>query len=183
MSKTSPASPGKAACEKLCLACGLCCDGTIFADVKLQARDSATRLRWLGVPVLAASTKGCGPGFTQPCPALNGGGCKIYAERPQYCRQFDCLLLKDVKAGETTPARALKLIQKARGQADEARHLMQGLGDQQDCLPLGLRFRRLSQELEKHPPDSKNAATYGQLTLVMHDLTLQLSEHFYTESA
>src|SRR5437868_1476023 len=89
----------------LCLECGLCCNGVIFADVRLQRGDDPGRLRALGLPIAtphapssASPLRKTGgvpaPRFAQPCAALDGCRCRIYADRPAYCRQFDCLLLK-----------------------------------------------------------------------------------------
>src|SRR5229473_316362 len=93
--------------EDICLACGLCCNGTIFADVKLQAGDDTSRFRSLGVGLRQV---GCESGLSQsrlrpasvpqPCAAFDGCRCQIYAERPKYCRQFECLLLRSVWLGQ-----------------------------------------------------------------------------------
>src|SRR5437879_4693777 len=47
----------------LCLECGLCCNGVIFADVRLQAGEDATALRNLGLSVSRNK-------FSQPCSAF-----------------------------------------------------------------------------------------------------------------
>src|SRR6266581_3782971 len=84
---------------QLCLSCGLCCNGVIFADVKLQPSDDASRLRALGLRISTPHSKFRTPTFDQPCAALGGCRCRIYAERPRYCREFECVLFKSVKAG------------------------------------------------------------------------------------
>ena len=64
------------AAESLCLACGLCCDGTLFADVKLQPADEPERLRQHGLRLLhERAGKDLLPDdphlrFSQPCAAL-----------------------------------------------------------------------------------------------------------------
>src|SRR5437899_7968072 len=93
--------------ESLCLECGLCCNGVIFSDVKLQAEDDAFRLRRLGLSV-ASPSSGVEVGrFRQPCSALDGCRCTIYADRPKYCREFECLVLKGFRRGRLQAAGAL----------------------------------------------------------------------------
>jgi Fe-S-cluster containining protein len=38
--------------------------------------------------------------IAQPCTALRGKRCSIYAHRPKCCRTFECLLLKRFQGGE-----------------------------------------------------------------------------------
>src|SRR5262245_11489555 len=91
--------------SRLCLACGLCCDGTPFADGELQAVDSAARLKALGLSLKRGknSEGETVQKFAQPCSALGPDcRCALYAERPARCREFDCDLLRAVQAGERT---------------------------------------------------------------------------------
>src|SRR5215472_953064 len=91
--------------QQLCLSCGLCCNGVIFADVRLKPSDDPARLRALGLP-LSGQTPGSKKAvlnFNQPCAALEGCSCRIYADRPNHCRHFECLLLKSAKAGRVRP--------------------------------------------------------------------------------
>ena len=110
--------------EKLCPACGLCCSGVIFADVGLQRRDDAARLRSLGLPVSVPRSALRPPHLAQPCAAFDGCRCRVYADRPQYCREFECVLLQSVKTGHTQAAAALRIIRTARERADKVRRLL-----------------------------------------------------------
>src|SRR5947207_12643077 len=94
--------------QELCLACGLCCNGVLFADVRLEAADEAGKLRALG---LAVSKRGR---FKQPCAALEGCHCRVYADRPSHCRKFECLLFKRVQKEDVPAGQALAIIKKAR---------------------------------------------------------------------
>lgn len=76
----------------LCLACGVCCDGTLFASAPL-APGEAARLQDR-VSVLDADT------MEFPCRALAGARCTIYDERPHICRDFNCLVLAELAAGQ-----------------------------------------------------------------------------------
>jgi hypothetical protein len=164
--------------QNICLGCGLCCNGTIFADVKLGADETAAPLQSLGMPLLN-STNRSGWKFLQPCAAFDGCRCRIYASRPQHCRHFDCLLLNKVQKGETTPDRALRVIRTARKGAEEVRELLNALGDTNDGLALSARVRRLTRRFNRSKPDRNAAEVYGQLTLAFHGLNLTLSKEFY----
>jgi Fe-S-cluster containining protein len=172
-----------AAAGQLCPACGLCCNGVIFANLGLRPSDDAARLRLLGLPVCTPHFKLRPPHLAQPCAAFDGRGCRVYADRPQYCHEFECVLLKSVKAGRTEPAAALRIIRTARDRADKVRRLLCALGDTDEQLPLSARFRRTGKRLKESALDDDTAELYGQLTLAVHDLNLLLSDAFYPGSS
>jgi len=165
--------------EGLCLACGLCCNGVIFADVKLQPNDDPVRLRSCGLPISRDQSGNGTPRFTQPCAALDGCRCQIYPDRPKYCREFECALLKRVKGGKLGVVAALRTIGVARGKADRVRRLLGRLGDTDEKLALSLRFQRTAKRLEQVGLDEETADGYGRLTLAVHDLTFLLAAAFH----
>ena len=172
-----------AATEQLCLTCGLCCNGVIFANVGLQPGDDAARLRLLGLPVCTPPSKVRPPHPNQPCAAFDGCRCRVYVDRPQYCREFECVLLKSINAGRTEPAAALRIIRTAHERADKVRHLLRALGDTDEHVALNARFRRTGKRLKERELDEETADLYGQLTLAVHDLNLLLSDAFYPGTA
>jgi hypothetical protein len=121
--------------------------------------------------------------MNQPCAAFDGCRCRVYADRPQYCREFECVLLKSVKAGRTEPAAGLGIIRTARERAEKVRRLLDALGDTEEQLPLSARFRHTSKRLKERDLDEETADTYAQLTLAVHDLNLLLGDAFYPGSA
>jgi uncharacterized protein len=160
--------------EAICLSCGFCCNGVIFADLKLQPGDDAKRLRSLGLPLVSRGLK-----LEQPCAAFCQGRCRIYPERPSYCRQFECALLMRLKSGKVTRVQALRTIRLARRSADEVFRLLHQLGDTDDQKPLATRFRQTTKRLERMDLDEQTAGLYGELTLAMQKLNCALSESFY----
>jgi len=169
--------------EQLCLACGLCCDGTLFDLVKLEPSDVAARLKALGLPVTVSRGKTPVARFPQPCAALCANrSCQVYADRPWQCRVFECGVFKDVKAGRTTPAAALRLIKQARRRADKARQLLRELGDTDEHRALGERFHRTSERLEAANADVATREKYADLSLEIHHLKLQAYNKFYTKA-
>jgi hypothetical protein len=189
--------PGKsngAAAAEICRACGLCCNGVIFGDVKLQPGDAPARLQALRLslpqpvrrqnaapeaapgPLVLWSHK---PRISQPCAGYDGCRCRLYAERPRYCREFECALLTRVKAGQMGSNEALRLIRSARQGAAEVTRLLRRLGDTDEQVALAKRFRGATRRIEKASLDPATAAAYGKLSLAMHKLNRVLSRDFY----
>ena len=84
--------------DTLCTRCGLCCDGSLFGDVELVGPGEATRLEIMGLEI--DDNQADGDLLLQPCAALQGRRCGIYAHRPKCCRSFECRLLEDVRSGD-----------------------------------------------------------------------------------
>jgi uncharacterized protein len=166
--------------NSLCLECGLCCNGVIFADVQLRPSDSAARLRALGLAFVKKSKAGIEK-FKQPCAAFGGCKCHIYSERPTYCREFECLLLKSVKTGEVKINEARRVIRSALRQAETVKSLLRQLGDTEETLALNKRFHRIQRRMERGPYDQDAAHIFGELTLAVHKLNMLLSEKFYRD--
>lgn len=170
--------------EQLCLACGLCCDGTLFDLVKLEASDDAKRLVALGLPVKVSRGKTPIARFPQPCAALCADRtCRLYADRPWQCRVFECGVFKDLKAGRTTLASALRTVKSARWRADKIRRLLRELGDNDEHRALGERFHRTSERLEAGNIDDATKAKFADLSLAVHRLKLLAHDKFYTKTA
>ena len=163
--------------EKLCLACGLCCDGALFRDVELQPDDDAARLVALGLPVERRKTQAR---FPQPCAALCADQrCRVYSERPRHCRDFECALFQSVAAGRTRLTAALRLVATARQRAERVRRGLRVLGDADEPTALSVRFRRTAKRLETGATDAASADTFSRITLAFHRLNVLLSEKFY----
>ena len=168
--------------EQLCGACGLCCDGTLFDLVKLEATDDPAKLKALGLPVRISRSTPPVARFPQPCAALcEDRTCRLYADRPWQCRAFECGVFKDAKAGRITFDVALRLVKRARQRADKARRLLRELGDTDEHRALGERFHRMSERLESAQDPTANAK-FADLSVVMHHLKLQTLDKFYTKT-
>lgn len=169
--------------EQLCRACGLCCDGTLFDLVKLEAVDDARKLKGLGLPVTLSRGKTPVSRFPQPCAALcEDRTCRLYADRPWQCRTFACKTLKGATAGEITFAAALKVVKQARRRANQVRRLLRQLGDADEHRALGERFHRTSERLEAGNAGEAEKATFADLSLAVHRLKLLAHDRFYTEA-
>jgi len=120
--------------DTLCTRCGLCCDGSLFADVELAGRAEATRIEAMGLEVEDDDTRH--PLLVLPCRALQGRRCGVYPHRPQCCRTFECRLLLDVGRGAVGLERAKEQVAEAHDQIRKVRDLMAQLGHRVGRLPL-----------------------------------------------
>jgi len=120
--------------DTLCTKCGLCCDGTLFADVELVGEAEVARLEILGMEV-ENEDRNAGL-LSQPCAALRGTRCGIYAHRPKCCREFQCHLLQNAQRGTVTVERAMEEITDAREQIRRVRALLARLGNRDEGLPI-----------------------------------------------
>jgi Fe-S-cluster containining protein len=120
----------------LCVACGMCCDGTMFGNVVAQDHELVQMI------FLGAETKYKEEEdkhfFLQPCPAHINGSCSIYETRPKTCSGYKCHLLKRVLRNELSPERALVKVERLKkakkdlgiNSVQEARKLKTPEGDQ-----------------------------------------------------
>lgn len=167
--------------EKLCLACGLCCDGTLFNHVKLEPGDNAPRLRKLGLPVTVTRSAHPVTHARQPCAALCADrSCRVYTDRPAQCRAFECGLFRDAHTGRITFDAARRHVRQARRQADRIRVLLRQLGDEDEHRSLIERFRRTTRRLEAGGATAKTAGRFAELSVAMHALNQLAHEKFHT---
>ena len=120
--------------DTLCTKCGLCCDGTLFADVELVGQAEVARLEIMGMDVENES-RNTGL-LSQPCAALRGTRCGIYAHRPKCCRVFQCNLLQNAQRGAVTVERALEQIVDAWEQIRQVRAMLDRMGNHDEGLPI-----------------------------------------------
>jgi Fe-S-cluster containining protein len=132
--------------DTLCTSCGLCCDGTLFADVELAGRAEATRLEVLGLTIEDDDSDG--ELLALPCGALRGTRCGIYAHRPSCCRTFECRLLQAVRRGSVAVDQAAERIAGTLAQIRHVKQLQSQLGQPAAGLPLR---ERCAEALAKPP--------------------------------
>jgi Fe-S-cluster containining protein len=121
--------------DTLCTRCGLCCDGSLFADVELASADEALALESMGLDIEDADADDGGQ-LLQPCGALNGTRCSIYPHRPDCCRTFKCRLLQGVERGAVRVERAKEKIAEACKRIERVKELIVALGPSAERLPL-----------------------------------------------
>ncbi len=121
--------------DTLCTRCGLCCDGSLFADVELADGDEAAALEVMGLETEDADEDDGGL-LVQPCGTLNGTRCSIYPHRPDCCRTFKCRLLQEAERGMVEVERAEEKIAEALKRIGRAKELVVQLGTGNERLPL-----------------------------------------------
>lgn len=121
--------------DTLCTRCGLCCDGSLFADVELASSDEASALEVMGLEIEDDDDDGGGL-LVQPCGALKRRRCSIYPHRPDCCRTFKCRLLQEAERGAVEVERAKEKIAEALRRIGRVKELVVQLGTGIECLPL-----------------------------------------------
>jgi len=106
----SAAEPAEREGSRLCLACGLCCQGFLHRAA-LVAPDEIETVQRLGLTVTESEE---GPGFPLPCPLHREGRCTVYMERPGVCRDYKCKLLRRFLSGEVAWDECMRLIDLAK---------------------------------------------------------------------
>lgn len=172
--------PSRASLQSLCLQCGLCCNGGLFRDVELQPADDPARLKALGLPLKTARGKTRLP---QPCAALDGCRCRVYAARPGRCREFDCGVLLAVRGENLSVETAARVIRQTLRLLGKVEKCLRRLGEDDAQPPLQLRFQRVVRRLEAGGADAESAEWFGRLTLAWHQLSIRLHERFLSGSA
>jgi hypothetical protein len=155
--------------DALCLQCGMCCNGVLFADVRPEPGDPS--------PLFSGNRSR----VPQPCPAFAAAtcACAIYAERPVRCRKFECRQLLGVRQGTTTPEKALRQIRAARRLAAEVERRLAELGFNDVRLPFSRRFQRCQRAAENGKLANTQLGGLADLQLAMHRLTALLAKEFY----
>lgn len=98
--------------SKLCLACGMCCDGTLYDHAKVHEGEIA-QTEQAGFKVRQVDRQRAI--FLFPCHNLDDKSCTAYDSwRPKVCSSFFCELQKQTAAGKYTEAEAMGIIADAQ---------------------------------------------------------------------
>ena len=152
--------------DALCTRCGLCCDGTLLADVELAGAGEISSLEALGMEVEEDDRAGRAL-LPLPCRALRGTRCSIYTHRPACCRTFECRLLQETRRGLVSIDQAQATIADARGRADHIRTLIATLGGRSRRLPLEERALETLARSEEGQEDPRSRRTRAELETSM----------------
>lgn len=164
--------------ERLCEACGMCCNGVMFHTVILQPGDSAPALKALGLKVKERKEKRY---IEQPCPAHQNCQCTIYASRPARCRLFECRQLKRVASGEITESMALKKIHQATSKVRILHELLERAGGANASRPLSKRCEAVMIVPLNASSDESTITFRQELAASFAELDTMLDEDFRVE--
>lgn len=119
--------------SRLCLACGLCCQGILHDFVALDTEGERAARR-LGLEVDYEEKQ---PAFRLPCPYHQCGSCTVYLDRPRTCSTYHCKLLRRYVAGEIPFESCLQRIEQVRSLVSSIqRHLDSGATSESFWPPL-----------------------------------------------
>lgn len=106
--------------SSLCIACNLCCDGSVFSSVPVTEAERdrlATAVDFV--------TEGDHVRIPLPCRQLGADGtCGCYALRPKVCRNFDCKLLKRREKNVVDHDTATEIVSEVKAVRDRAAQLI-----------------------------------------------------------
>ena len=93
--------------QEICLACGFCCDGTLFDNVNLRPGERGTLPDLIEANYMKPGEKEY---FRLPCPYFNGK-CTIYnKKKAEICSLYRCQLLMDFAKKAISKEEALNII-------------------------------------------------------------------------
>lgn len=98
--------------QRLCKACGFCCDGTLFLHVRISESEPIRAYKKAGLQLMD-SPEGKVT-MRQPCSGFSKGSCQTYHCRPLRCGEFKCALLKQASEGAVTESNALEVIRETK---------------------------------------------------------------------
>jgi len=152
----------------LCIPCGLCCDGSLFAHAMLKPGEEAFA-ESLGLQVLRAQTPQ--PAFALPCHWF-AGACNRYDQaRPQVCGGFRCKLLVKYEQNTLEKEEGLEIIRRARAMQAS----LGGQAPQPSPLPLGL--AEVKKQVQNLATVEERRAHLGFITLAAQ-YEMFLRHHF-----
>lgn len=155
--------------DLLCTACGLCCDGTLLADVELGGKDDLGALEVPGLEIEDPDEEHDGL-LLLPCGALRRTRCSIYVHRPECCRTFECRLLQEAGRGLVTVEQAMVTISDAVSRVARVRSLVDELDPGQDRMSLKERSLDALANSETNSADAGVRRTRARSELEMETL-------------
>ena len=94
----------------LCIACGMCCDNTLFGRVVVE-KDEAEVLTDLEFEITEYDDGELS--FDQPCPRLCDKKCEVYKDRPWTCQSYNCVTITKWRDGEISAEMAAANVAEA----------------------------------------------------------------------
>src|SRR5690554_2942254 len=128
--------------QKICLSCGICCDGTLFGKAVLQPGEKGSLPKKMEEAYFKADD---GEFFKLPCSYFSGK-CTIYHKKKAHvCSSFKCKLLLQYSKGEVRKEDALKIIKQVKIYRKE----IEELAFKNHNIPLGTPFIILQVKLKE----------------------------------
>ncbi len=168
-------SRGELVESNICIDCGMCCDGTMYRTVEIEAGEDISPLQAVGVVFTAKDEKAQ---FLQPCAAFCEGRCSAYEGRPSVCRKYRCALLRRVEAGEVSMDEARWLIASTLALRDRVRPELERLAEPQEPLALDGLYKLMFAKLDAAEDRAAMKRGKGKLLLDVAALRVLLAKYF-----
>jgi uncharacterized protein len=160
--------------DRLCLSCGLCCDGTLFKSVGIEKDDDIEGCKARGIDFRLSENLSM---FFQPCAAHKNGCCKIYSYRPIACQKYKCAVLLAFELGRETFASCQNKIRIA--QDTKAQIRVASLDMELDINDFNLEKLLLQcSELINSIQELNQKKLYANLSLLIFGLKTYLEANF-----
>lgn len=161
--------------QQICIACGFCCDGTLFADAVLQAGELENLPEKMATQYFTTER---GEFFRLPCPYLKKKCSIYYKPKAQVCSSYRCRLLNDLEKQIVTPSDAFKIIGNTRILLNEIytiAHLVMNVSEK-------LSLTGIQEKLRHMEPDETDIPQMKILIARCTILEALLARHFKTGS-
>lgn len=134
--------------QKLCVSCGLCCDGTLFDKAVLQKGEKGSLPEKIEEKYFVEGEQEY---FRLPCHYFNGK-CSIYhLKKAHVCSSFKCQLLRDCIKGKVEYQAADSIVVHAKTLRAEIYDLASQLFDDEKKLPFRDLHTKLMEIKAKEP--------------------------------
>ena len=156
----------------ICLACGICCDGTLIGFVEVSAIE-LERLKG----VKKVETKDGHGFFLQPCDKYCNG-CTIYSQRPKHCDSFNCKLLKSVQEKKLHFDVAVKIVDDAKSKTHAIEKKIAALQIALKSPSFYFKMVELKKVINRLEEKSNLTSAYQALRIDLEELDELLLENF-----
>jgi hypothetical protein len=160
--------------QEICVGCGFCCDGTLFAIANLKKGEKDNLPEKMRT---AYDKKGHDEFFYLPCGYFDGK-CTIYNQKKAHvCSAFRCKLLKDFAANRYSQEQAFNIIDKAISLRTEINQIYCNIFDTVKA-PY---FRKLISEVDSYDENkigSKEKLSFLNLKVKSSILDALLTKYF-----
>ena len=157
----------------ICLSCGLCCDGTLIGFVQLD-NEELSRVNQL-MDIEQTGENGM---FFLPCNELGCNGCKIYSQRPNACRNFECEVLKSVEKKELSFDKATEVIDVVKQKKMAIEKQIATLQIELQSKSFHFKTLELKKVLRKDKSELSLSQSHQELKLELEELEKVLSKSF-----
>lgn len=164
--------------QAVCIRCGLCCDGTLFAYAVLNAGERENLPEKLEEQ---SYTEGGKDYFSLPCQYFSGK-CTIYnLKRADVCSSYRCQLLKDQAEGKITHDAALSLVHEAMAMRHEILEQYRSISGDREKIFFKQLLVRLGKLREAQDEESQASSIYDLLIARCNIFETLLIKYFRSE--